>query len=324
MKILVAPLNWGLGHATRCIPIIRNLIADGHEVVIVADGAPLFLLKETFPNLRTLLLPSYGIRYNSGNSQVTAMWRSLPLIFAGILREHHWLQQLLKQEHFDSIISDNRFGLWNKHIESTYITHQLMIKMPKGLGFAEPLVWLGHRWFILRYDHCWIPDHPGDNNLSGDLSHRYPLPRNAQFIGPKSRFSSLNLANISPPSNPYRTIALVSGPEPQRTRFEQELRLLLKHEEGSSLIVQGLPGEIGQQSAVNIHQPMPHLLPHMQAEELAKELLAAERIICRSGYSTIMDLEALGVLHKAIMIPTPGQTEQEYLAEYLKNKTAGV
>lgn len=317
MKILVCPLNWGLGHATRCIPLIKKLIAEQHEVVIASDGHPMQLLKEVFPDLRFIHSASYNIRYNKGNSQITAMFISLPKIFRGIIREHQWLTQLNKQEHFDQVISDNRFGLWNKNIHSIYMTHQLMIKMPLLLKFMEPFVWLGHRFFINRFDKCFVPDYPGVENLSGDLSHQYPLPKNAQFIGILSRFSD---TCINPSTNEsYDTVVLISGPEPQRTLFEEQMLKKFSSAHEKVLIVQGLPGNTETKlSKCNVG-----LVPHIDTESMATHIKQAKSIVCRSGYSTIMDLVALNCLHKAILIPTPGQTEQEYLAKYLHKKTAG-
>ena len=317
MKILVCPLNWGLGHATRCIPLIKKLIAEQHEVIIASDGHPLQLLKEVFPGLRFIHSTSYNIHYNKGKSQVTAMFRSLPKIFSGIIREHHWLYQLNKQEHFDQIISDNRFGLWNKNIHSIYMTHQLMVKMPALLRFMEPFVWLGHRFFITRYDECLVPDYSGADNLSGDLSHRYPLPRHIQFIGPLSRFTDVNIDTSI--AEAYDTVVLISGPEPQRTLFEEQMIHTFHSKEEKVLIIQGLPGN----KKIETSEGNITLVPHIPTEVMAAHLKLTKTIICRSGYSTIMDLVAIDCLHKAILIPTPGQTEQEYLAKYLHKKTAG-
>lgn len=316
MKVLVCPLNWGLGHATRCIPLIKQLKDDGHEVVIAADGHPLKLLQQEFPELRFILSTSYNIRYNRGKSQVTAMLRSLPAIFSGIIRERKWLNRLLKKEHFDRVISDNRFGLWHSKTNCVYMTHQLMIKMPRGLQWTEAIVWLGHRLFINQFDECWIPDHVGKDNLSGDLSHKYPLPKQARFIGPLSRFSTTNRVV---PENPSPIIALISGPEPQRTLFEQEVLKWLMNQDQKALLIRGLPASSETISA----EDHVTLLNHLTTEKLAGALLHSKIIICRSGYSTLMDLDALGVLHKATISPTPGQTEQEYLASYLIKKTAG-
>ena len=306
MKVLVCPLNWGLGHATRCVPIIRQLVADGHEPVIMADGFPLSFLKQEFPSLRFIEFPSYSIYYAAGKSQVGAMFFNMPNIIKGVVNEHFWLRNLLQKEHFDQVISDNRFGLWSKRIHSVYITHQLMIKMPVNLKFLEPLAHRIHSFFINRYDECWIPDRL-ESGLSADLSHKYPLPKNARFIGTLSRFQSIE--DIEPDSS-FKVVAIVSGVEPQRTIFEDKLMLQFKNLPEKTLIVKGQPSD--SKNEIKIGNVT--LVSHLPDTELAGFLLGADRIICRSGYSTIMDLDALKCLRKAEFTPTPGQTEQEYLA----------
>ena len=306
MKILVCPLNWGLGHSTRCVPIIRQLIANGHEPVIVADGFPLSFLKQEFPSLRFIEFPSYSIYYAAGKSQVGAMVFNMPNIIKGIVNEHIWLRNLLQNEQFYQIISDNRFGLWSKRIHSVYITHQVMIKMPVHLKFLEPLAYRIHSFFINRYDECWIPDRR-ENGLSGDLSHKYPLSRNARFIGPLSRFQGMEKTD---PNTDFNVVAVVSGVEPQRTIFEDKLILQFKNRPEKTLIIRGQPeNSTNERKIGNVT-----LVSHLPDSELAGFLLGADRIICRSGYSTIMDLDALKCLRKAEFIPTPGQTEQEYLS----------
>ena len=313
MKILICSLNWGLGHAARCVPIIRRLTDEGNEITMVADGFPLEFLRQEFPELSFIEYSSYPIRYSEGKSQVGAMIRCFPKIIFKIISEHRWLKKLLKTAHFDMIISDNRFGLWNKNVHSIYITHQLMIKMPRGLKFLEPIVWRFHRFFILKYDECWIPDYEGEKSLSGDLAHKYPLPKNAKFIGSLSRFSLLK--NIVP-KNEYQTVAVLSGVEPQRSIFEKELIKRFENCAEKTLIVQGKPQKEKQiQTIQNLT-----IVSHLETSELASVLLGAEHIISRSGYSTIMDLDALNCLHKAELIPTSGQTEQEYLAEIFASR----
>ena len=305
-RTLICPLNWGLGHATRCVPIIRDFVANGHEVIVATDGFPLEFLKQEFPSLRFIEFPSYPIYYSAGKSQLGAMIYNFPNIVKGILNEHFWLKNVLKNEFFDKIISDNRFGLWNKRIHSVYITHQLMIKMPKNLDFLEILAHKIHKAFINRYDECWIPDRLKDG-LSGDLSHHYPLPRNARFIGALSRFRGMENTLLN---KDFQVVALVSGVEPQRTIFEENLKLRFKNQPEKVLIVQGQPTPAKKEHKIgNIT-----LVSHLQDTELAAVLIGATRIICRSGYSSIMDLDALNCLQKAEFVPTPGQTEQEYLA----------
>jgi len=304
-------LNWGLGHASRCAPIINRLVNEGNNVTIVADGFPLEFLRQEFPQLSFIEYPSYPIHYSKGKSQIGVMLRCAPKILGKIVSEHRWLKKLLKSEYFDMIISDNRFGLWNKRIRSVYITHQLMIKMPKRLRFMEPVIWRFHRLFISKYDECWIPDYDGTKNLSADLSHKYILPSNAKFIGPLSRFSLLK--NIVS-NNEYNTVCILSGVEPQRSIFEKNLIKRFENASQKTLIIQGKPRKEKQTQTTNNIT----IVSHLETSELASVLLGAECIISRSGYSTIMDLEALCCLQKAEFIPTPGQTEQEYLAEIHK------
>ncbi|NDV46404.1 glycosyltransferase [Paludibacter sp. 221] len=314
MKVLICPLNWGLGHATRCVPIIRRLIDKGDSVTVAADGFPLQFLQQEFPNLPYIEYSSYPISYSKGKSQVFAMLRCFPAIVRKIVAEHQWLKRIQATEHFDMVISDNRFGLWSSNTKSVYITHQLMVKMPKALRFMESVVWRLHRFFILKYDECWIPDLRGEKNLSGDLSHKYPLPANAGFIGALSRFSLLN--GISP-NREYETVVILSGVEPQRSIFEENMITRFANVSGKTLIVQGQP----QEKKVVQHINGVTIVSHTEDEELAAILLGAKKIVSRSGYSTIMDLHVLGCLDKAEFIPTPGQTEQEYLAQHINRLT---
>lgn len=304
-RILIAPLNWGLGHASRCIPIIHELISQGHYIIIAADGYPLQLLRDEFPEVPFIDFPSFQIRYSSKKTQVGAIFRSLPKILKDIYKEHTKLKQLIVENDLSLVISDNRFGLWSNKIPCIYITHQLMIKMPRLFKAFEPLAWLIHRFFISKYTECWIPDFEKDPSLSGDLAHKYPLPKQAKFIGALSRFSQIK--DIIPLEK-FDVLAVLSGPEPHRSLLEAELIKRYANCPDKVLIVQGLPqGEIKKEQLGNIS-----LVSHLNSEELKAQMLSAKEIICRSGYSSIMDLYALN--KKATLIPTPGQTEQEYLA----------
>lgn len=313
MKILVAPLNWGLGHATRCIPIIRRLLEEGNEVVTGGDGDSLALLHSAFPDLQQIHLPHLALQYGKGKSQVWAMLRALPVLIRFSIADHMMLKEILALEHFDQIISDNRFDLYNKDVHCIYMTHQLMIKMPKGLKWLEPSVHRVHMRIIRNYDECWIPDYAdAEKNLSGDLSHKYPLPKNARFIGPLSRFEGTQAEGNAK----YQTVAVLSGLEPQRSMLENELIERYKDSENNVLIVRGIvSGPITQTQIKNIT-----LIPKTDDEALAGYLLGAEKIIARSGYSSIMDFECLGVMKKVEFVPTPGQTEQEYLAQHTEEQ----
>ena len=326
-RVLVAPLNWGLGHATRCVPIIERLLAEGHEVVIAADGYPLKFLRREFPHLDWVKFEGLKVRYADGQSQVGAMLRQLPRFLRDIWREHQRLKEIVKMYDVDMVVSDNRFGLWCKGVHSVYMTHQLMVKMPRGLEWMEWGVWRFHRWFIKHYDECWVPDIEGEGNLSGDLSHKYPLLKNTKFIGVLSRFSREKVvwedvrveAEALDLQQRYDVVAVLSGPEPHRRNLEKQItdyRLqitdhrsqIVVNSQQTLLIVQGLPAD---DLRLAEHRDGVDYIPHLQTELLQWYMQEAEEIVCRSGYSSIMDLYTIG--RKAHLISTPGQTEQEYL-----------
>ncbi|MBA3704822.1 MAG: glycosyltransferase, partial [Bacteroidetes bacterium] len=319
-RILICPLDWGLGHATRCIPIIRLLLQKNAEVIIAAEGRPMELLKKEFPDLGFICLKGYGINYPDKGSMVLKMLFSIPKIFFGIYKEHIAIKKIIQEKNIDIIISDNRFGLWDKKIKSVFITHQIMIKAPVG----EALLRRINLYFINKYDECWVPDFAGENNLSGDLSHKYSLPENTFFIGAISRFnviaspafSSRACGKTISPFNDkkYDIMTIISGPEPQRSIFEKLILEQLKQSNLKALVILGKT-ELEQKNETfgNIE-----IVSYLKAEEMQNAILDTKIIIARSGYSTIMDLATLG--KKAIFIPTPGQTEQEYLAEYLMKK----
>lgn len=313
MKTLVCPLNWGLGHATRCVPLIRKEIADGNEVVIAADGYPLLFLKKQFPDLQFVSSESYPIRYSKGDSMVWQIVRVFPFLISRSRKEHLWLRDFCRKEKIARVISDNRFGLWNKEVHSIYMTHQVMIKMPQRYKMFEKIIYKIHKKIIEKYDECWIPDIAERGGYSGDLSHQFPLPSNAKFIGVLSRFDVLCKL---PQDDTFDNVVILSGVEPQRSIFEEAMVKKYRDLPQKTVMIVGKPSEhITQQQIGNITQ-----YSHLSDEALIPYLKGCQTIVCRAGYSTVMDLVVLGVEHKAIYYPTPGQTEQVYLAEYLHER----
>ncbi len=306
-RILVAPLDWGLGHAARCIPIIRELLEHNTEVIIAADGRPYELLKKEFPALSIVRLPGFTIVYPEGNRIASMIVSQIPKIIIAIVREHRALSNIIRDLKIDAVISDNRFGLFSKRIPCIYVTHQIGIMMPKRLQWASRIVYNLNRILIRKYTACWIPDYEENDNLSGWLSHFYPLPKNATFIGPLTRFKK----KLNVPKE-YDILAILSGPEPQRTVLENIIMEQLKMVQRKSLVVRGIP-EKSQHIKLS---EWVSVVSSLDSEALNRAILASEIIISRPGYSTIMDLDVLG--KRAIFIPTPGQTEQEYLAAELK------
>lgn len=308
-RVLIAPLDWGLGHATRCIPVIYSLLEAGATVIIAAEGGIKKLLQKEFPQQDFVSLRGYNVLYSH-----TKFWLPLkiatqvPRVFLRIYSEHQWLKTTCRQHNIDAVISDNRFGLYHSTIPCVYITHQLKIKT--GNSFTEWLMQKIHYFFINKYSQCWVPDNEAGDNLAGELSHPEKLPRiPVQYLGPLSRFKKYTA------QKKYDCLAIISGPEPQRTIFEKLLREEFKKFTGTALLLRGLPG-LEQYPETEANRV--EIKNHLTAAELNAAILQTDIVICRSGYTTIMDLVSLQ--QKAILVPTPGQTEQEYLAEYLQQQ----
>jgi len=230
----------------------------------------------------------------------------MPRLLHSIRLEHLELQSILKEFKPDLIISDNRYGVYNTEIKSILITHQLN---PMGPKITRPFI----RGYIKRlcnkFNELWVPDFEFENKLSGELSHHPKIKIKAKFIGCLSRFAGMEI---------YRTeklgiFAMISGPEPHRTSLENILRKRLKQSPGKHVLVCGTPNESQAFQDENIL-----VYPHLADEEILRLIVNSETVIISGGYSGIMDLYSIG--RGAYLIPTPGQPEQEYLANFLDKK----
>jgi len=303
--ILVAPLDWGLGHATRCIPLIKHLQLLGCTVIIAAERSQEKLLKQEFPLLEFVHLPGYRINYaQNKHFFLLAILFQLPKIYRAIRNEKKWLKNFINQRSVDAVLSDNRYGLSHAKVTCVFITHQLTVKAP--FSFAERMIQKLNYKLINKFSACWIPDEKGNVNFAGVLSHPKALPSiPVNYLGGLSRFEK----EILPQK--YNLLIVLSGPEPQRTIFENMMLSEMKMFLGKVLMVRGLPGDeniLPSSKDVTI-------INHLSATEMETAFNASEYIISRTGYTTVMDICKLQ--KKAILIPTPGQTEQEYLAGYL-------
>lgn len=308
-KILFAPLNWGLGHATRMVPLIKQELANNNEVVIAANGSAYYFLKQEFADLEFVKYPEFKIRYAAHPLFSIILLLQMPFFLISFYRDKIYLKRLIKKHGITKVISDNRYGLYSKKIKSVLITHQLFIILPKSLQFFEPFVHVITKKLIERFNECWVPDYSNINkSLSGILSHGNSIPKNVKYIEPLSRFSNYE---IKLKGEKYDVVAIISGPEPQRTIFEKELTSRFKSYNGLVLFICGKPLNDEQVFEGSITK-----IPHATTSEMAFYISNASTIVARSGYSTIMDLHVLGA--KAELIPTPGQTEQEYLAKWNK------
>jgi uncharacterized protein (TIGR00661 family) len=304
-RILFAVLDWGLGHATRSLPLISAAQALGVEPVVASAGNAGAYLKKELPGLTHLELPAYDIRYRYG-SMVANMGLQLPKIAHTAWREHRLLQQIIKTHDIKAVVSDNRFGCWSEKVPSVFVSHQLQLRTPHPWldSFANAM----NRYFLRRYDRCWVPDFPGAQSLSGELSVP-PEGLAVEQLGWLSRFapSPVKLEHS------IDVLVLLSGPEPQRTYLEQALVSQLKTLPGRKVLVRGLAEAADELpiAGIEVHN-------YLAANELEKALRASVVVVCRSGYSSLMDLCTMG--KKALLIPTPGQTEQLYLAQRLHEK----
>lgn len=304
---MIAPLDWGLGHATRCVPIIRELLRRHCDVLLAGSGDSLLLLQQEFPQLKFFTLPGYRPVYSSGTSLVWKMAIQLPKFFRVIKKEHDEIETIIDNHQIDFIISDNRYGCWSRKIPSAIITHQLNILLPKGFGWLSMLVRSLNQKLIGNFSCCWIPDYKDPAlSLSGELSkHDKVYFHHIEYIGPLSRFTA---GNSGEPV--YDIACILSGPEPQRSIFEKKLSDQLK---GSNLRHFVVRGNVSQKNLLQLNEA-----DFLTSDALETIMAQSSSVIARSGYSTIMDLAVMG--KKGILVPTPGQTEQEYLARRWADK----
>jgi hypothetical protein len=340
LKVLVAPLDWGLGHATRCIPIIKELVNQGCTVIIAASGPQKILLQEEFPTLRFVEIPGYRVKYGKNRAlTILQLIVSLPKILIRIKQENRWLRRFSRLEQPDLVLSDNRYGLYRRGIVCVFITHQLFIRTPFGAATDWLLQRINYS-AIRHFSCCWVPDIPGPDSLAGELSHPRNMPSiPTRYIGWLSRFGAAGAAELSADVTDavvtgvmdYDLLVLLSGPEPQRTILE---KMILEQAAGSGYkiaLVRGLPGRglrvgasggglaggglAGAPPGIAVHD-------HLPAGELEVLIRRSEVVLSRSGYSTVMDLVRLR--RRAVYIPTPGQTEQEYLGKYLAERRLAI
>lgn len=315
MKVLVAPLDWGLGHATRCIPLINALLAQGAEVELATCGPMVPLYKEVFPNLRQRRAPSYNVVYPKiGLTMPFWLMKNMAYFSKVFKLEHRWVESLVKRYGYDLIISDNRFGCYSNRVKSIYMTHQLRIGFPKGLQNFENI---GIHWHLAQmknFSEVWIPDFEEFPGLAGKLSHVKKMPPKFRYVGLLSRFQSST--EVFPKE--VDILGIISGVEPMRSQFEKKLKQALQKIPGNHVLLLGHPGSsIKKETFGNVT-----IYNHLDTAAFTAMVQKSKYVVARSGYSTIMDMAVLGA--SCLFIPTPGQTEQVYLAESLEESNNAV
>jgi len=305
-KILVAVLDWGLGHAARSCRIITELQREGHQIVIASSGDALRLLRQEFPNVPSYSLPETGVRYASGEFLIPNLLFRVPKWIRQIKEEHQQTSQIIHKERIDLVISDNRYGCYSETIYSIMVCHQMVIPL-NGLwrifkGFISWLQFLR----IKKFNEVWVPDF-SSRLLSGEMGF-YP-GLNVKYIGPLSRFGA---ETESQQPKKYFISAIISGPDPLRQKLVEKLEQILSKIDKPCLILTGQPGLTGQVAIKNKLT----ICGHLSTTQLQDAIIGSAYIIARSGYSSIMDFITLG--SAVLYIPTPGQPEQEYLAQRMR------
>lgn len=312
MKVLVAPLDWGLGHATRCVPVIREFLRLGAEVEIAVVKANAAFFRGAFPKLRQRLAPSYNIVYpKHGYNMGLWLVKNGAHLKSVMAFEHQYAEEMVERHHYDVLFSDNRFGFYSKKAKSIYMTHQRRIAFPPMLAAFEPLGILWHSSVMKHFDEVWVPDLPEAPGYAGGLSHVGRKPRPIKFVGALSRFS-LGLNLFPDGSLPhYKFVAVVSGVEPARGRFEKHLKEVFSKIPGRHAIIQGRPAA-GLKSWTEGNTDY---FTHLPDNQFAQVVRSADWVVSRGGYSTVMDMAVLAA--KCVFVPTPGQYEQIVLAREL-------
>jgi len=283
------------------VPLIKQFLDEGHQVIIGADKNPLTFLKQEFPELQTVVIPGYEVNYGEKGSSIKLFYESVKF-FNFIKKEKQFIDRIVEDNNIDMIVSDNRYGLYSEKVESIIVTHQLYVKAPIGESVAHKKI----EQLLAKFDEVWIPDYEGENNLSGDLAHLKPFNQKHKFIGPLSRFEKPE----GKPTIEYDVCAIISGPEPQRSIFEELVLEQIEKHHLKAVVVRGLPNDNSKEDGL--------IFNHLPTKQLQDYILKSKTVVCRAGYSSIMDLDSLG--KKALLVPTPGQTEQEYLAQYHDSK----
>lgn len=310
--VLVCPIDWGLGHASRVIPLIYNFRKAGHKVFIAGSGKSGMLLKSTFNDLTFLDLPCSEVKYFfRGKLFFLNIFLQLPALIFSAIRDNIYLKRLIKVYRINIVVSDNRYGLFSRSTRNIIVTHQISPVLPGLLKWAEYPVYCILKMLIHRFDECWIPDFSGENNLSGKLSHRFRLPENAKYIGILSRFSVIKPLSEN---EQFDIVIVLSGPQPELGRLTRKIIDQAKDTDQKILIICGL------QNLQDMHSEEQNLriVSHLEPSKFRNALEHALVVICTAGYSGIMDLVEIN--KPAILIPTDGQSEQEYLVKYLQSQ----
>jgi UDP:flavonoid glycosyltransferase YjiC (YdhE family) len=311
-RVLVSPLNWGLGHATRDIPVIRQLLARGHEVTVAACGNALAVLRREFTGCRFIEAPDYPAPYDTGRLLLPRLALAAPDLIRALDAERRCIAKITARDRYDLVISDNRLGMYSDTVPSLFLTHQLHFHLPFLFWPAELAALYFNRLLHKKYDRVIVPDNPpGPTALAGKLS-RPLLTSSYEYLYYAGILATARCLTI-PEDLDY--LFIVSGPEPQRTIFERIVLPQLSDLNGKKVVLLGSPAG----TTADAPDPDTTVISYVDTEEKIALLNRAKVIVCRSGYTTMMEMAEIQK-RRALFVPTPGQTEQEYLSAYYERQ----
>ncbi len=303
MRILFGVCAWGLGHATRTLPIIRKTIEEGNEVTVVSSGRALSMLRQElgdgpmFARLEDYRPPE---TLNPSFLVLAALLR-FPAYVTAMIHEHDFVSRFIWDRRIDVIFSDNRYGFYSRDVPSYFMGHQLRILNPLGSRVLEDGTEVYNKYVLNRYTGVLVPDFE-EEGIAGRLAHNLSIidERHLNYIGVLSEFSYRSTVED------VDVFVSISGPEPSRSSFERLVRRRLEGFKGKVVVSLGKPEDNGHSG--------PNLKSYLSREDREELLNRSRIVVARSGYSTLMDL--LSLRKRGFLIPTPGQLEQEYLAEH--------
>lgn len=309
-KVFYAVLNMGLGHATRSLPIIKEFIDRNWQLLIGSNGRSLEFLKRELPTTKFIVTPDYQISYSRSNFLIPKLIPQISRIFQKIKEEKRLCDKIVAGFSPDLIISDHCYGMHHSNIRNYFLSHQIYFAIPQPFQFLSPLVSRFNHSFHRKYDKVIIPDlyENGNGLLSGKLSNTPSIEGKYYYAG------ILSSIRKQVPNEKVHLLVSISGPEPQRTIFEEIILKQIDKIIGKKIIVLGK----SEKDKIIIDEDDLKVYTHLPRCDMEKLLNQAELIITRPGYSTLMELAELGKI--ALLVPTPGQTEQQYLANRMKEK----
>jgi len=314
--VLVCPLSWGLGHASRCIPVVRKLLQKNCIVHIGGSEEVIAIMKGEFGQ-EVSYVSFGGMRVRYGKRTFFNLILQTPKFIFTSIFEHYKLRKVIKLIGANAVISDNRYGLWSKKVFTVFITHQLNIKLPSKFSFLQNLLSYVIKKIIRKHNALWIPDNRFEKKFAGELSEDgESFHLQTFYTGLLTRFSGTGFDNLitgGRESGKKIVLCIVSGPEPQRAFFEKSLICQLQQIPYDSVLLRGVPGNNNR-----VQKGRCIIYDHTDSHNFSRLISSASLIVCRPGYSSLMDLSAFG--SKALLVPTPGQPEQEYLAELHKER----